>query len=124
MICSGVSLSRSSFDSASACDRSAKKRLPPIIPATVAPLAILRKFRRPKQLQSRGCPSFWRMSDLHSNLRLERHHNRLLSALGRDQETDSATIFGIVDVRVGANPDIVPVHSISSSASESRGSGT
>src|SRR6266550_1257216 len=67
MICSGVSLSRCSFDRASARAGSAKKRLPPVIPAIVAPPAILRKFRRPKQLQSRGCPSFGRMSNLQFN---------------------------------------------------------
>src|ERR1700716_1299095 len=94
MICSGVILSRNSFDSASARARSAKNRLPPVIPATVAPPDILRKFRRPKQLQSRGCPScFWRMSDLHSNSRLERHHIPLFSALGRDRKVESAVYF-------------------------------
>src|ERR1700675_2067032 len=64
MICSGVSLSRNSFDRASARARSAKSRLPPVIPATVAPPVILRKFRRAKQLQSRESPGLWDMCDL------------------------------------------------------------
>src|ERR1700733_3086781 len=99
MICSGVSLSRSSLDRASARARSARKRLPPVVAATVALPAILRKFRRPKQLQSRGCPSFWRMSDLHSNSRLERHYSRLLSARVRGCEIYIAQhLSRIVDV--------------------------
>src|SRR5438552_16655164 len=107
MICSGVSLSRCSFDRASARAGSAKKRLPPVIPAIVAPPAILRKFRRPKQLQSRGCPSFGRMSDLQFN-----DWNDIIVGYFRllegTREVKSAIYLRIVDVRKGSIASIRP----------------